>query len=194
MDDYIQFVNYFYGQANHYNHPGWYFDVIVDNLSAEEGSLTESNLNNETSVRPGRFVLVKNYGAIFMRSGNNNMFIKPYKNLTESGYQYYYQDKYNLSGKEVNFTLQEEDRVNQWIDENCLGITAEEKEELKLQMYITNGYKFISYTNPNIQIWRGGTAQLWTDFSNTDYLIIDGEDQELQTILETYFNVNSQEE
>jgi len=24
--------NYFYGQATHYNHPGWYFDIVIDNL------------------------------------------------------------------------------------------------------------------------------------------------------------------
>jgi len=29
-------------------------------------------------IRPGRFVLVKNYGAIFMRTGSNNIFIKPF--------------------------------------------------------------------------------------------------------------------
>lgn len=171
-----ELANYFYGQATHYNHPGWYFDIIVTNL-------VELNLQGD-NIRPGRFILVQDYGAIFMRSGDNNMFILPYEVNVDNpqGYYYFYQDKYNLSGKPVNFNR--EDIINDteifenWLISNNVPVDLdpEEKQALINQMYITEGYKFISYTNPNVQIWKGGTGQIVVDLANTDFEVVDNVD------------------
>lgn len=172
--------NYFYGQATHYNHPGWYFDIVVDDLE---------DLTYQMSICPGRFVLVRNSGAIFMRTGTNNIFVTPYLNYEEETMKrYYYQDKYNLSGEEVTFTQTDINNDTEifeaWLQEKCPNITIEEKYELIDQLQVTIGYKFISYTNPNIQIWKGGTGILVVDFTNTDFIITDEISEEILDIFE----------
>lgn len=170
--------NYFYGQATHYNHPGWYFDVIVNNLE---------NLTSQMQIRPGRFVLVKNYGAIFMRSGSNNIFITPFIDEGENpNRRYFYQDQYNLSGEEVNFTQtdieSDSEEFEAWFQSKFPNMTPEQKRDLIKQLYVTIGYKFISYSHPNIQIWQGGTGNLVIDFQNTDFIVTDEIDEEILDI------------
>ncbi len=172
--------NYFYGQATHYNHPGWYFDIVIDNLE---------DLTSQMQIRPGRFVLVKNYGAIFMRSGSNNIFIKPFIDDGEdTNRRYFYQDQYNLSGEEVDFTQadleSDSEKFETWFQHNLPYMPPRQKEEFLRQLYITTGYKFISYTNPNIQIWKGGTGNLVIDFRSTDFTITDEIDQDILDIFE----------
>lgn len=172
--------NYFYGQATHYNHPGWYFDIVINNLE---------DLTSQMQIRPGRFVLVKNYGAIFMRTGSNNIFIKPFIDDTNIKYgRYFYQDQYNLSGEEVDFTqadLESDSKeFETWFQDKFPNMTPSQKRDLLKQLYITTGYKFISYTNPNIQIWKGGTGNLVIDFRSTDFTVTDEVDQDILDIFE----------
>lgn len=170
--------NYFYGQATHYNHPGWYFDVIVDNFE---------DLNSQMSIRPGRFVLVRNDGAIFMRTGNNGIFVLPYLVLEqEDSKRYFYQDKYHLSGEEVTFEQSDIDNDTDvfevWLQKKCPDLTIDEKSELIDQLQVSVGYRFISYTFPNVQIWKGGTGNLVVDFQNTDFTVTDEMDEEILDI------------
>lgn len=172
--------NYFYGQATHYNHPGWYFDIVIDNLQ---------DLTSQMQIRPGRFVLVKNYGAIFMRTGSNNIFIKPFIDDGEgTNRRYFYQDQYNLSGEEVDFTQTDlefdSEKFETWFQDKFPNMTPRQKRDLLRQLYITTGYKFISYTNPNIQIWKGGSGNLVIDFRSTDFTITDEMDQDILDIFE----------
>ena len=173
--------NYFYGQATHYNHPGWYFDIVIDNID---------DLTSQMQIRPGRFVLVRNYGAIFMRTGSNNIFIMPFRDDDgdDPNRRYFYQDQYNLSGEEVDFTQadleSESEKFEAWFQRKFPNMSPAQKSDLIRQMYITTGYKFISYTHPNIQIWEGGTGNLVIDFANTDFIVTDGMDQDILDIFQ----------
>ena len=61
-----RFKDYFYGSDDHYQHPGWYFDKVINSLDDLEG------LKNQ--VYTNRFVLVYEYHAIFMRTNDNNSY------------------------------------------------------------------------------------------------------------------------
>jgi hypothetical protein len=86
--------NYFYGTEDHYYHPGWYFDEIVDDIT----NLTGVLLN----VRPGRFVLVRNANAVFMRTSDNENYYFVKSSNYNSEQQYFYNDYKNISGKKVS--------------------------------------------------------------------------------------------
>lgn len=57
------YANSFYGTYDHYQRIGWYFDKIVDDIA-------DLDLEDTKRVLTGRFVLVKNEDAIFMRTSN----------------------------------------------------------------------------------------------------------------------------
>ena len=59
-DDY--YINGFYGTYDHFQRIGWYFDKIVYDLD---------DLDNCVNVMTGRFVLVMNENAVFLRTGNS---------------------------------------------------------------------------------------------------------------------------
>ena len=57
------YANSFYGTYDHFQRIGWYFDKIVENV-------TDLNTEECQQVLTGRFVLVLNEDAIFMRDYN----------------------------------------------------------------------------------------------------------------------------
>lgn len=77
------YANSFYGTYDHYQRIGWYFDLIVD-------SLEDLNSIQAQAIMAGRFVLVKDEDAIFMRSGNNGTYkYTPYEIIEKENELYY---------------------------------------------------------------------------------------------------------
>ena len=71
------YANSFYGTYDHFQRIGWYFDKIVPYIG---------NLNDCLDVLTGRFVLVQNEDAIFMRDynyDNQNFEFYPYSTTYE---------------------------------------------------------------------------------------------------------------
>lgn len=146
--------NYFYGTHDHYDHPGWYFDEVVDTLE-------DLNTNKIRAIRPGRFVLVKDLQAIFLRDGHDAeyYFVNPVM-IDERHNKYYYVDKYNISGKVVDSV-----DISEY-DPNAISITS--------------GFRFIAYTNKLAQILlkNGSLAvqmedsgpMLYTTITNLGYM------------------------
>ena len=60
------YANTFYGTYDHYQRIGWYFDLVVD-------SLDDLTSEQALKVLTGRFVLVKDEDAIFMRTSNGSL-------------------------------------------------------------------------------------------------------------------------
>lgn len=120
MSNNMNLHNYFYGTEDHYYHPGWYFDLIVN---------TVNDLSEQAqAIRPGRFVLVSDSEAVFMRTGDNESywFVPPIRNDNDE--YYYYNDYEHVSGKSVDEVTPEGEYVQ------------------------TTGYRFIAYTNKMAQV------------------------------------------
>lgn len=140
--------NYFYGTENHYYHPGWYFDKIVD--KKEEIQNKENGLDK---IRPGRYVLCQEDNAIFVRTGDtdsdNYYFVSP-KIYNDRNY-YYYNDFEHISGRKVG-------TVKQSILDNY--------NQAGIDVIVTSGYRFISYTNNMASILLENNAVLTIPTSN----------------------------
>lgn len=77
------YANTFYGTYDHYQRIGWYFDLVVDNLNDLEKSEAQR-------IMAGRFVLVKNEDAIFMRTGDDAKYkYTPYELEGDESGKYY---------------------------------------------------------------------------------------------------------
>lgn len=146
----LELHNFFYGTEDHYQHPGWYFDLIVDNNNditetagvSENDPTTTDFPENTKQVRPGRFILVKKYNAVFMRVGANESyyFVKP-TYIDENNTKYYYKDIQNYSGKKYNPNNDEE---LQYV-----------KDTYGKAITIIKGFRFVAYTNSMSQIVLG---------------------------------------
>ena len=149
-----RFKDYFYGSDDHYQHPGWYFDKVINSLDNLEG------LKNQ--VYTNRFVLVYKYHAIFMRTNDNNSyyFVKPWDN----NFNYVYDYK-KLNGHTVNAARD--------------SIVNNLPEKYKEAVTKISGFQFISYTNKIAQtLLRDGSLpyideenpQLYNTTSNLQYM------------------------
>lgn len=136
-DNNMNLHNYFYGTADHYYHPGWYFDLIVSTVN----DLSEQAAR---AIRPGRFVLVQDSEAVFMRTGDNESywFVPPIRNNNNE--YYYYNDYEHVSGTS----------------------TSEETPDPDLGAIETTGFRFIAYTNKMAQIIMENNGSLAIPYSD----------------------------
>ena len=154
--DYLH--NYFYGTEDHYYHPGWYFDLTVGTIE---------NLSNPPAlaIRPGRFVLVSNSEAVFMRTGDNESywFVPPIRN--DNNNYYYYNDYEHVSGKEINEITPDPD----------LGAIE------------TTGFRFIAYTNKMAQIIMENNGSLAIPYSDGKPILYAANTDQMGNLASYYF-------
>lgn len=164
--------NYFYGTEDHYYHPGWYFDVIVDKVEKETNDPSEiTDLSNAEDVRPGRFVLVRNANAVFMRTSDN----EDYYFVLSSNYgseQYFYNDFRNISGK----------KVSEVASTDLIGYNSNVLKQ-------TTGFRFIAYTNRMAQILLQNNGSLVVPYSTNGEPVLYSTTNNLGYMASYYFGL-----